>query len=135
MRGIVADANVEGQVEQLVRLVLAGEWAEYWFHLGLELVTFADVGLRDRSPDAEVWRTAQRERLVLITANRKSEGPSSLEATIRAEGTPDSLPVLTIGDARRLIRDAAYAEQAARKLIEYLVDIDNYRGMGRLYIP
>jgi hypothetical protein len=135
MRGIVADANIEGQVARLVGYIRATGWAEFWDHLGLVLETFANVGLTDGAPDAEVWRTCQRERLVLITANRNDDGPDSLESTIRTENTPDSLPVLTIGNAMALRRSADYAERVVARLIEYLIDIDRHRGAGRLYLP
>lgn len=135
MRGIVADANIEGHVERLVGHILTGDWVEFWNHLGLELEVFGNIGLQDRSPDDAVWRTCQRERLVLITANRNGDGPLSLDAVIRSEGGADSLPVMTVGTPRRLLADAVYREQATAKLIDYLLSIDNYRGTGRLYIP
>jgi hypothetical protein len=93
------------------------------------------IGLVDLSPDDVVWQTCQREQLVLITANRNHDGPDSLEATIQAEGTDQSLPVLTLADADRILRSDDYAERVVRRLIEYLVDIDLYRGTGRLYLP
>lgn len=135
MRGIVADANIEGHVERLVDHLLATSWAEFWDHLGITLELFADIGLAGAAPDSEVWRTCQREQLVLITANRNNDGPDSLEATILAENTPESLPVLTIADAERVLHSREYAERVAAKLIEYLIDMDQYRGAGRLYLP
>lgn len=135
MRGIVADANVDGHVEWLVKRIVAGEWLEYWNHIGITLEVFANIGLVDRSPDQEVWRTCQREQLVLITANRNQDGPDSLEATIRTEGAEESLPVLTFADADRVLRSGEYADRVIARLIEYLIDIYDYRGTGRLYLP
>ena len=135
MRGIMADADVEGHVGRLVDHILASGWAEFWDHLGIVLEVFPNVGLTDRAPDVEVWRTCQREQLVLVTANRNHDGPDSLEATIRSENTPDSLPVPTIGDVGRLRRSSDYAEQVVARLIDVLLDIDQYRGTGRLYLP
>ena len=94
MRGIVADANIEGHVARLVDHILATGWVAFWEYLGVTNETFADIGLAEGAPDSEVWRASQREQLVLITANRNNDGPDSLEATIRSENTPDSLPVL-----------------------------------------
>lgn len=99
MRGIVADANVEGHVEYLVSRIIAGEWLPYWNYAGMSLDSFANVGLVDRSPDDVVWRTCQQEQLVLITANRNSNTPDSLEVTIRSEGMLESLPVFTLSNA------------------------------------
>ena len=135
MRGIVADANVDGHVEWLVKRIIAGEWLEYGNHIGITLEVFENIGLVDRSPDQAVWRTCQREQLILITANRNRDGADSLEATIKSEGTDESFPVLTFSDADRVLRSNEYADRVIARLIEYLVDIDLYRGTGRLYLP
>jgi hypothetical protein len=42
--------------------------------------------------------------------------------------------VLTIGNLDRL-SEAEYRERRAERLIEIAVDIDNYKGVGRLFIP
>jgi hypothetical protein len=33
------------------------------------------------------------------------------------------------------VRDKAYAERVAERLLDYLMTIENYRGVGRLYVP
>ncbi len=71
----------------------------------------------------------------MITGNRNDDGPTSLEATIRNENQPDSLPVITIGDADRVLRDRIYAEKVAERLLDYLMRIDEVRGTGRIYVP
>jgi hypothetical protein len=70
-----------------------------------------------------------------VTANRNDDDPDSLAATIRTEGAPDSLPVLTIGNIDRLMSSREYAERVILKLLDYLLDLDAYRGTGRLYLP
>jgi hypothetical protein len=70
-----------------------------------------------------------------VTSNRNAEGSDSLEATIRALSTPNSLPVFTLADAQRVLQERSYAERVADRLLEYLFDIDNCRGVGRLYLP
>jgi hypothetical protein len=97
--------------------------------------TFPALGLSYDSPDAVIWRTCQKEKLVLLTGNRNDEGPDSLEAVIRDENQPGSLPVFTISDPRRLLHDRLYAERVAERLLDYLTRIDEVRGVGRLYIP
>jgi hypothetical protein len=77
----------------------------------------------------------QRDGLILLTANRNQDGPASLEATIRSRATATSLPVITLADAVRLLRDSAYAEHAAIHLMELLLDIDSMKGTGRVYLP
>jgi hypothetical protein len=135
MRGIISDMNIKGHVGRLVDLIHATFWIDYWNRLGLVLETFDGIGLENETPDNEVWRTCQREQVVLITANRNNDGPDSLEATILAESTEVSLPVLTLADADRVLQRADYAERVVARLFEYLIDIDLYRGTGRLYLP
>ena len=45
MKGLIADANVQGQVEYLVQRMQADAWADFWQALGLVLRRFEDVGL------------------------------------------------------------------------------------------
>ena len=40
----------------------------------------------------------QAEHLILITDNRNLDSENSLEATIRRNNTPESLPIFTIAD-------------------------------------
>jgi SMC interacting uncharacterized protein involved in chromosome segregation len=58
-----------------------------------------------------------------------------LEATIRAENQLDSLPVITIANARRVLRDRDYAEEVAVRILDYLMRIDDLRGTGRICAP
>jgi predicted nuclease of predicted toxin-antitoxin system len=135
VRGIVSDANIEGHVGRLVDRIRATSWIDFWNYLGIELIMFDEIGLEESTPDNEVWRTCQREQLVLITANRNNADSDSLEATILAENTDTSLPVLTLADANRVLQSSEYAERVVARLITYLIDIDLYRGTGRLYLP
>jgi hypothetical protein len=82
-----------------------------------------------------VWEVCQREQVVLLTANRNDESPESLAFTIQQHNTPQSLPVFTLANDQRVLRDRQYAETVPDRLIEALFDIDNYRGTGRLYLP
>ena len=73
--------------------------------------------------------------LRLLTSNRNQESPESLEATIQLATTPESLPVLTIGEPQRILSSRAYAQRVVERLVEYLIDVENLRGTGRLYLP
>lgn len=64
---------------------------------------------------------AKLEELVLITGNRNDDGADSLEATIRNENQPDSLPVITIADQDRVLQDRLSAERVAESLLDYLL--------------
>jgi hypothetical protein len=133
--GILGDYNCEGHVVALITALDAGGWREYWDALGLTVLTFADLGLPGTTPDDELWRLCQRDRIVLLTSNRNAEGPDSLEAVIRAENGPDSLPVFTFADPPRVVTDREYPARVAERLLDYLYRIDEVRGTGRLYLP
>ena len=53
---------------------------------------------------------------------------------MREENTADLFPVLTIGDLDRL-DEFDYRDQCVERLIDIVLDIDNYTGAGRLFIP
>jgi hypothetical protein len=128
---ILADRDVEGQAFLLWGTLSATEWLEL---LPMRLVRFADVGLPYDSTDREVWRFAQASQMLLLTNNRNMEGVDSLEQTIRDEGHITTLPVITIGRAERM-SEGTYREQCAIRLLEIIVNLDDYRGVGRTFIP
>jgi hypothetical protein len=135
VRAILSDVNILGHLRILVGILEGPTWRDLWDGLNLLLRTVRDLGLAQEVSDAVLWQTAQREQMVLITANRNADGPDSLEATLRAENTPQSLPVLTIADARRVLDSREYAERTAAQMLDYLLNIDRVLGAGRLYIP
>jgi hypothetical protein len=135
MRGILADINVGKQRRAIMAIWVSDAWRDLWNGLRLVVESFPTLGLSEDSSDAVIWRTCQDRQLVLITANRNKDGPDSLEAVIRAENHADSLPVVTIGNAGRVLKDNLYAEKVAERLLEYLIRIDELRGAGRLYVP
>jgi hypothetical protein len=135
VNGILADANCEGHLALLLRLFQEGWRRDVWEALHLTPVSFAVLGLQADASDRNVWETCQRAHVVLLTANRNDEGPVSLEATIQEHNTTESLPVFTLTNDQRVLRDRSYAEAVADRLLEFLFDVDSYRGTGRLYVP
>ena len=116
-------------------LLLATMGGEGWLKLlEIPMLTFSDVGLPIDSSDRSVWRFAQEKQLILLTGNRNSEGEDSLEQTIRNENTSSSLPVVTVSMVSRM-EERAYREQCAERLVEIVLNIENYLGIGRVYIP
>ena len=97
--------------------------------------TLEALGVPADAPDAEIWRICQQQDLLLVTGNRNAKGEESLENTIRVANEPTSLPVLTLADPSAVEHDREYAEQVAVRLMEVLIDIENYYGCGRLYLP
>ena len=135
MLRIMADHDVEGHQSRMRAKLEDGSWSEFWAGLDVSVHSFGEFGLSRSTPDAEVWRVCQGRQIVLFTGNRNMESDDSLEATIRRYGTADNLPVFTVADALRVLSDNLYMERVAVKLIELLMDIDRYRGTGRVYLP
>jgi hypothetical protein len=135
MTGILADGNIQGHLEILLRIWQGPMWREIWNSLGLTVQTFEELGLSRTSPDVLLWQTCQDRRIVFVTANRNDEGPESLESTIRSRTTAESLPVFTLASYQRIQHERNHARLVAEKMLEYLLDIEKYYGTGRLYVP
>jgi len=54
---------------------------------------------------------------------------------MREEVTSTSLPVITLGDADRLLNDFQYRERCTTRLVEIVLDLDSYKGVSRFFIP
>ena len=135
MTAIMADHDCEGQMQVLLRLLASAEWHALWTALAVRVESFASLGVPPNTPDADLWHLCQTQQIVLITGNRNEEGPASLEATLQASNTPTSLPVLTLSEPQRVLSSRAYANRVVERLVEYLIDVENLRGTGRLYLP
>ena len=107
-----------------------------WLNLvSICFVNFAEIGLSIKSSDRFVWRFAQENEMILLTANRSMKGEDSLEQVMREENTLNSLPVLTIGNADRILNDLVYRDLCVERLVDIVLDIDDYRGAMRIFIP
>ena len=109
----------------------AGGWLDL---VAMRMVTLAEVGLPRTRSDRAVWHLAQARQLLLLTNNRNATDEDSLERTIREEATATSLPVLTVGNIRRLI-DREYRARCAERLMDVVLYLDRYLGTGRIFIP
>jgi hypothetical protein len=101
----------------------------------IRFVTFAQMELPIDSDDRVVGRLAQENQMILLTANRSMKGKDSLEQVMREENTQNSLPVITIGNADRLLNDSEDRERCVERLIEIVLGINGYMGVSRLFIP
>jgi Tfp pilus assembly pilus retraction ATPase PilT len=135
MPQIMADNNVQGQLKAIIRFLRSETWQEFWEGAAITVVSFTGLGLDRDAPDLAVWQACQARGVVLFTGNRNQQGPDSLEETIRTLNQAESLPVITLGDPIRFVYDRDYAERAALRLLDYLLDLDQHRGAGRLYVP
>jgi hypothetical protein len=135
MKGVLADVNGEGQWKAVLRRLEGPYWREVWVKFNLQVETFHNLGLDKEVSDAVLWRLCQEKQLLLITCNRNKDQPDSLQAVIEMENTPECLPVFTLADPDRVLESNAYADRVAERLLQYLLEIDNVRGSGRLYLP
>jgi Domain of unknown function (DUF5615) len=126
------DHNLEGHAEILLGTIAGQGWLEL---LPIQFVTFKEINLPIDSSDRIVWRFAQTNQMILLTANRSMKGEESLEQVLREENTAESLPVVTIGDAKRLLADRTYRNLAANRIIEITLDIETWMGTGRVFVP
>ncbi|NEP09251.1 MAG: ACP S-malonyltransferase [Symploca sp. SIO2C1] len=128
----LVDHNLEGHSLLLSGIIARLGWLEL---LPIRFITFEEIELSVKSDDRVVWRFAQAHQMILLTANRSMKGKDSLEQVMREENTLTSLPVVTIGDADRVLSDPNYRNLCVDRLIEIVFDIDDYRGSRRLFIP
>ncbi|MBI3821065.1 MAG: DUF5615 family PIN-like protein [Planctomycetes bacterium] len=135
MKGILTDIHMGVSTEILIGKMQSETWLDLWNRLGLDLFQFEDLGLAAASTDREIWQRCQDDELIFITNNRNEDSADSLGTTIRLHGTLQSLPVFTIGDLDRFRKTKSYADEVVEQLYDYLLDIDRYRGAGRLYLP
>jgi len=128
----LVDHNLRGH-----SVVLAGSLGESgWLELiSIRFVLFEEAGLVATSDDRVVWQYAQDNQMILITANRSMKGKDSLEQVIREENTPTSLPVVTIGNIDRLMAEPDYRERCVDRLVDIVIDIEDYQGARRIFIP
>lgn len=126
------DHNLGGHAEILLGNIASQGWLEL---LSIRFVTFKEMNLSIDSSDRIVWRLAQANQMILLTANRSMKGEDSLEQVLREENTLDSFPVITIGDADRFLSDRVYRNRCVDRILEILLDIETWMGVGRLFIP
>jgi len=125
------DYNLDGYALVLLGALTKLGWLEF---VSVRFITFREVGLSMESSDRAVWRYAQETQMMILTANRNMKGEDSLEEVMREENTVSSFPVVTIGNLDRL-DEFEYRERCVERLIEIVLDIEQYMGAGRLFIP
>jgi hypothetical protein len=118
----------------LVAILKSESWREFWDYLNIMAESFSSLGISINIADRDLWHYCQTHEFVLITANRNDDDPDSLEATIRQYNRATSLPVITLADSERFGRDKNFASDVSKRTIEYLLEINLYRGTGRIYV-
>ena len=130
---LLTDNDVIGAVRVFRRILESPEWVDLTATLELQFIALKDVELPIDAPDGAVWQRSQDIGALLITGNRAS-GEGSLDQTITELAGPASLPVLTMSDPRRVIRDPVYARECAFSLLDFVERIETLRGTGRLFV-
>ncbi|MEQ9357711.1 ACP S-malonyltransferase [Coleofasciculus chthonoplastes] len=125
------DHNIRGQAQLLLNVIENEGWLDL---VAIRFVMFEEIALEIDSSDRTVWRLAQANQMILLTANRSMKGKDSLEQVMREENTPDSLPVVTIGNVDR-VSESEYRERCVNRLVEIALYAENYRGTRRIFIP
>lgn len=126
------DHNFKGHARVLLGSIASQGWLDF---VQIRFVMFEEVGLSIDSNDRVVWRLAQQNQMILLTANRSMKDEDSLEQVMREENTPNSLPVVTIGNADRVLNDSIYRERCVDRLVEIAIYAGNYMGARRVFIP
>lgn len=129
---VLVDHNLRGHSVVLAGSLAASGWLDL---ISIRFVLFEEVGLEINSNDRMVWQCAQANEMILLTANRSMKGKDSLEQVMREENTSTSLPIITIGNIDRLLAEPEYRDRCANRLIDIIVDIEDYRGARRIFIP
>ena len=128
----LVDHNLRGHSVVLAGSLAASGWLEL---ISIRFVLFEEVSLAVTSDDRVVWQYAQDNQMILITANRSMKGKDSLDQVMRDENTPASLPVVTIGNIDRLMAEPDYRERCVDRLVDIVIDIEDYQGARRIFIP
>jgi hypothetical protein len=128
---ILVDHDLEGDDVFLAAGLKETGWDEL---IRVEFKRLRDYGLPANLPDQDIWRFVQQHRLLLATNNRNSDGETSLQATLQRENQPDSLPIITLSD-RDALALADYRQRVAQSLVRIIIDLDDYLGAGRLWVP
>ncbi|MGK7888045.1 MAG: ACP S-malonyltransferase [Leptolyngbyaceae cyanobacterium] len=126
------DHNLKGQALILFGAIASQGWLNI---ISIQFVFFDEMNLAIDSDDRVVWRLAQANKMILLTANRSMKGEDSLEQVMREENTAESLPVITVSSADRLLNDSEYRSRCVERLIEIILDLDLYLGARRIFIP
>ena len=129
---LLIDHNLKGHAVVFFGAIASQGWLDI---VPIQFATFDEMNLSIDSDDRVVWRFAQANQMILLTANRSMKGKDSLEQVMREENTSKSLPVITVSNADRLLHDSEYRGRCVESLIEIVLDIDTYLGARRIFIP
>jgi hypothetical protein len=126
------DHNFKGHARILLASIASQGWLDF---VPIRFVMFEEVGLLIDSSDRVVWKVAQENQMILLTANRSMKDEDSLEQVMREENTQNSLPVVTVDNADRVLNDSSYRERCVDRIVEIAIYTVSYMGARRVFIP
>ena len=126
------DHNFKGHARILLGSIASQGWLDF---VPIRFVMFEEVGLSIDSSDRVVWKVAQENQMILLTANRSMKDEDSLEQVMREENTQNSLPVVTVDNADRVLNDSSYRERCVDRIVEIAIYTVSYMGARRVFIP
>ncbi|MEM9542454.1 MAG: ACP S-malonyltransferase [Cyanobacteria bacterium P01_E01_bin.42] len=125
------DSTLEGYAPILIRSLTKRGWLEL---LPLRFMTLQEVGLARDSSDRAVWNYARQHQTLIFTSQQNMRGRDSLEREMRDNNTQNSFPTITIENLSRL-EEYNYRERCLDRLIEIILEIEKYMGVGQIFIP
>jgi hypothetical protein len=129
---ILSDENCIGHVEALYSEL---QYEGYVDLLEIKLLSWEEAGLEKGIDDETLWKFCQQHQYLLITGNRTGDDEeASLEFVVRRLIEPTSLPVLTISNLKRIMRDRSYRIACAQRLADIIFELEIYRGITRIYL-
>lgn len=128
---VMLDNDLAGHIGAFRDSAVRDGWGDLCL---IEFISLADAGLALDATDRVIWHYCQENGVILLTGNRNEKAPDSLESTIKENNTSESLPVVTVADPQRLGK-SEYRSQCLESLFEITLDINNYLGTARIYIP
>ncbi|MBP0019372.1 MAG: ACP S-malonyltransferase [Cyanobacteria bacterium SBLK] len=125
------DSTLDGYAPILLGSLAKRGWLEL---LSIRFTTFQEVGLAKDSSDRAVWNYARKHKTIVFTSQQNMQGQDSLEQEMRNDKTQNSLPIITIENLSRL-EEYNYRERCLDRLIEIILEIEKYMGVGQVFIP
>ena len=137
MRGLLADVNVQGHLPWLIALLKSIDLWAILIEEGIRFETFADHGLPPRLDDRTLWQFCQSNGWLLFTNDKNNDDPDSLQATMTDTWRVGHLPVLTLSNQGKFVRDREYANRVAGQIAEILIDLrlGGPRDQPRIFVP
>lgn len=137
MPGLLADNNVQRHMLHLRDLLSAMGLLDILEAIGVEFLTFSDLGLPFDIDDRALWKRCQEDSLALFTDNRNAENDVSLQATLTTLWKPGDVPIITPASKSKLEQDARFRERVAADIAEILFGLveGEYRDRDRIYVP